>query len=154
MNFPSEWLEFFALLRSHDVEFVIVGAYALAANGRPRASQDIDVFVNPTKSNAQKLARALDEFGYSELAKVAATEFAVPAKMASLGNPPLQIDIMNAVDGVSFAEAAAGAIHDTTTGIEISFLGLRELVANKKATGRAKDKLDIELLREAGLLKE
>jgi len=151
MNFPSEWLEFFGLLKSNDVEFVIVGAYALAANGRPRASQDIDIFVNPTAENAERLARALREFGYEELAQAAATEFAAPAKMASLGRPPLQIDIMNAIDGVSFDDARAGAILDTSTGIDLRFLGLREIVANKSATGRAKDKLDLELLREAGL---
>lgn len=72
--------------------------------------------------------------------------------MATLGVPPLQIDIMNAIDGVSFAEASAGAIDDEVDGIKLSFLGLRELVTNKTASGRTKDKLDIELLREAGLL--
>jgi hypothetical protein len=154
MNFPSEWLEFFGLLKSHDVEFVIVGAYALAANGRPRASQDIDIFVKPSVANARRLSRALETFGYVELAKAAVTEFAVSAKMASLGRPPLQIDIMNAIDGVSFAEASAGAIVDSSGGIELGFLGLRELVANKTASGRTKDKLDIELLREAGLLED
>lgn len=76
MNFPSEWIEFFSLLKSHDVEFVVVGAYALAANGRPRASQDIDILVNPSPQNATRLAHALDKFGYTELAKVAAAEFA------------------------------------------------------------------------------
>jgi len=151
MVFPDEWNEFFGLLRSHGVEFVIVGAYALAANGRPRASQDIDIFVRPSADNAERLATALEAFGYVELAQAAISEFATPAKMASLGRPPLQIDIMNAIDGVSFDEAIAGAIKDDSSE-GLPFLGLRELVANKTAAGRTKDKLDIELLREAGLL--
>jgi hypothetical protein len=71
VELPSEWLEFLSLLQRHDARFVIVGAYALAAHGRPRASQDIGIFVEPSAENAKRVAKALDEFGYPELAKEA-----------------------------------------------------------------------------------
>ncbi len=154
LTLPPEWKEFFGLLRSNGVEFIVVGAYALAAHGRPRATQDIDIFVRPSRENAQRLAKALAEFGYTALAAEAPEAFATPSRMASLGVPPMQIDLLNAIDGVSFDEALAGSLGEDTGGGELRFLGLTQLVANKQASGRTKDLLDIELLREAGLLED
>ena len=151
MRLPPEWLEFFECLRSNEVEFVIVGAYALAVHGLPRASQDIDVFVRPTTENARRIAKALGDFGYPALSEAASEAFASPARMATLGTPPLRIDIMNAIDGVSFEEAASESVKLEVAGTSMPFLGLAHLVANKLATGRTKDRLDVELLREAGL---
>jgi len=152
VKLPPEWIEFFGLLRSNGVEFIVVGAYALAAHGRPRATQDIDILVRPSQSNAANLARALDQFGYSELASEAGEAFQTPNRMASLGNPPMRIDIMNAIDGVKFDEALKGSLVQDLGPLQLHFLGLAELVKNKTATGRVKDKLDLELLREAGLI--
>jgi hypothetical protein len=133
---------------------VIVGAYALAAHGRPRASQDIDIFIEPSAENASRVAQALEEFGYPELAKESGEAFANPPRMASLGVPPLRIDLMNYIDGVPFARAYSGAMRESLGDLEVRFLGLTDFVATKKASGRTKDLLDIELLKESGLWDE
>jgi hypothetical protein len=88
---------------------LIVGAHALAANGRPRATQDLDGFVDPTRANAKRLAAALAEFGLAALAQEAA-RFAEPDRMATLGNEPLRIDIMTSIAGVTFREAWRGRL--------------------------------------------
>jgi hypothetical protein len=104
MKLPHDWNEFIASLRSHRVRFLIVGAHAMAQHGVVRFSQDLDVFVEPTPANARRLGRALAEFGYRALAAEAA-QFAVRGRMATLGVPPLQIDLMNDISGVTFATA-------------------------------------------------
>jgi len=154
VDLPSEWLEFLSLLQRYDAKFVIVGAYALAAHGRPRASQDIDIFVEPSAENAERVAKALDDFGYPELAKESVEAFSNPPRMASLGLPPLRIDIMNHIDGVPFQRAYAGALEETLGGVDVRFIGLSDFVATKRASGRTKDLLDIELLKESGLWDE
>jgi hypothetical protein len=104
MTLPADWSEFIGLLCSHRVRFLVVGAHALAASGRPRATQDLDLFVEPSAANARRLGRALGEFGFGDLAKEAA-QFTVRDRMAILGREPLRIDIMTSITGVSFSRA-------------------------------------------------
>jgi len=147
MKLPPDWNEFLELLFAHDVRFLIVGAHAVAANGRPRATQDLDVWVEPTTVNAARLCAALADFGFDGLAG-ATEEFATPERMATLGKPPLRIDIMTSIDGVSFDDAWRGRLEANLDKHKVSFLGRAELLRNKRASGRAKDLLDIELLNE------
>jgi hypothetical protein len=147
VTLPPDWNELISLLCSHRVRFLIVGAHALAANGRPRATQDLDIFVEPTPENAEYLGAALAEFGFSALAREA-HRFAEPDRMATLGRPPLRIDIMTSITGVSFEQAWAGRLQATLGGHEIGFLGRDELIANKRASGRPKDLADLALLAE------
>jgi hypothetical protein len=114
------------LLISHRVRFVIVGAHALAALGRPRNTLDLDVFVEPTLRNAQRFAAAAEAYGLSGLAEVAA-ELARGAKMTRIGDPPLRIDVMNPIDGVSFAAAWSGRRRARIDGLLVAFLGETEL---------------------------
>ncbi|HVU02048.1 MAG TPA: hypothetical protein VHE30_09860 [Polyangiaceae bacterium] len=148
MELPHEWREFIDLLLSHRVRFVVVGAHALAALGRPRATQDIDLLVEPTEANARRLCDALKAFGFTALAReqVAFTE---PDRMATLGQPPLRIDVMTSISGVTFEEAWAGRVKTRVGGRTIGFLGRAEFVKNKRASGRTKDLLDIALLEES-----
>src|SRR5512141_2738238 len=104
MDLPSEWSEFIDLLCAHHVRFLIVGAHALAANGRPRATGDLDFWVEPTRENARRLSAAIREFGFDALAEQGA-EFARPDRMATLGLPPLRIDVMTSITGVTFKRA-------------------------------------------------
>ncbi len=145
MKLPPEWRSFIDLLCTHKVRFVIVGAHALAAHGRPRATQDLDVLVAPTLVNARRVGAALHEFGFKALAR-AWRRFTGDECFVRLGLPPLQIDIMTHVTGVSFATAWRGRVVLTVDGLEIPFLGEAELRVNKAATGRAKDALDLVLL--------
>ncbi len=151
MKVPPDWSEFINLLLSHGVRFLIVGAHALAASGRPRATLDLDVFVEPTAANAKRLVAALQAFGFPALGDEAKS-FAQADRMATLGREPLRIDVMTSITGVSFREAWKGRLVAHFGAHEVPFLGLAELVKNKLASGRLKDQLDVELLREAGLM--
>jgi hypothetical protein len=147
---PPDWNEFIGLLNAHRVRYLIVGAHALAANGRPRATQDLDVFIERTPANVARLAAALRSFGFVALADECA-RFREPERMATLGTPPLRIDIMNHIDGVSFKDAWKGRLKAQFGDHPVAFLGLEQLRANKLASGRAKDRADVALLDEMDL---
>ncbi len=147
---PPEWHEFLSLLSSHRVRFLVVGAHALAALGRPRATGDLDIFVEPTPTNAARIADVFAAFGMPALAAVAAAQLAVPDRMTRLGNEPLRIDVMSSISGVSFAEAWASRVRGRLGPLQVGFLGRDAFVRNKKASGRTKDLLDIALLAETG----
>jgi len=151
VTFPPDWNEFISLLCSNRVRFVIVGAHALAANGVPRATGDLNVFVEPSAENARRMTTVLESFGFPALAE-AAEKLAEPDRMATTGRVPLRIDIMTSIDGVSFEQAYEGRLEARLGPHLVPFLGLRELVTNKRKAGRTKDLLDIALLEEAGLL--
>jgi hypothetical protein len=145
VKLPREWRSFIALLSAHRVRFLIVGAHALAVHGRPRATQDLDVLVQPTEANARRVAAALHDFGFPVLAK-AWRRFTRDDCFARLGLPPLQIDVLTSITGVSFAAAWKGRVVSQIDDLEVSYLGEAELRTNKAATGRPKDALDLELL--------
>jgi hypothetical protein len=148
VTFPPDWKELIDLLSSNRVRFLIVGAHALAVHGRPRATGDLDLLVEPSLQNARRLAGALKAFGFHALAKEA-DAFAQPDRMATLGREPLRVDIMTSISGVSFAAAWRGRKRVRLSGRTVGVLGLREFIANKRASARPKDLLDIELLEEA-----
>ena len=144
---PADWNEFIGLLNAEKVRYLVVGAHALAANGRPRATQDLDIFIERTKANIARLASALRAFGFAELADECG-RFEQPERMATLGKPPLRIDIMNHIDGVSFRDAWRGRLVAQFGDHRVGFLGLEQLRTNKLAAGRAKDLADIAIMEE------
>jgi hypothetical protein len=138
--------DFVDLLRSFaaaDVRFLIVGAYALAHHGRPRATGDLDVWVDATPTNAPRVMRALGAFG-APLQDITEHDFARPGVVFQIGLPPGRIDILTDLTGLTFADAwpdrEAGRFGELT----VDFLGREAFVRNKRATGRAKDVGDIE----------
>src|SRR5258708_5963272 len=147
VNLPPDWSAFIGLLCSHRVRFLVVGAHALAASGRPRATQDLDILVEPTPANARRLGLALAEFGLAAVA-AEAWQFAIPDRMAILGREPLRIDILTSITGVTFARAWKGRRRLKLDKQLVGFLGEAELKRNKRAAGRPKDLLDLELLKE------
>lgn len=147
MKLPPDWSEFIGLLNAHEVRYLIVGAHAVAANGRPRATQDIDFWVEPSETNAKRLRDVLVEFGFPELA-AQADQFTIPDRMATLGRPPLRIDIMTSVTGLTFQQAWPGRLIARFGEHEVGFLGRAELLVNKRASGRPKDNADVALLTE------
>jgi hypothetical protein len=147
MKLPPDWTELIELLLSHRVRFLVVGAHALAAHGRPRATQDLDLFVDPTEANARRLGDALAEFGYPALARQW-KKFTERDRMATLGKEPLRIDIMTSISGVDFARAWKRRLRVRYGRKTVAFLGRQDLVMNKKASGRTKDLLDLALLEE------
>ena len=148
MKLQPDFKEFLRLLLSHRVRFVIVGAHALAAHGKPRFTGDIDVFVEPTKANAARLLGALADFGFGT-AGLRAEDFTQPDRIAQLGHPPVRIDLLTSISGVTFREAWKGRVATRLGGLDVAVLGVRELVKNKRASGRPKDPADVALLEDS-----
>jgi len=124
---------------------LIVGGYAVGFHGFPRYTGDIDVWVNSTADNAEKVLKSLDEFGFGDF-NLSKEDFLTKKNLFQLGNPPFRIDIIISIDGVTFKEAFLKKIVKSIDGIEINFIGLNELIKNKQASGREKDLLDLKNL--------
>ncbi len=135
-------------LAEASVEFVIVGAYALAFHGAPRASGDIDLFVRPTPDNAQRVFDALARFG-APLASAGVTpaDFARAGLVYQIGLPPRRIDILTEISGVGFDEAWVSRATGQIDGRTVSFIGRTALLKNKEAAGRPQDIADAARLR-------
>lgn len=144
--FHSDWSEFIGLLLHHRVRFLVVGGHAVAVHGIPRATFVLDVLVEPSVTNATRLGEALRAFGFPALSAKAGY-FALPQRMAALGNVPLRIDVMSSIDGVSFPEAWRGKVVERLADLEVPFLGRAALLKNKTAAGRPKDLADVAAIQ-------
>ncbi len=147
MEIPNDFKELLELFNSHEVEYLIVGGYALAFHGAPRVTGDIDLFVRPVRENAERILAALDEFGFGSL-DLSLDDFAKPGNIVQLGVPPLRVDIITSVTGVPWDKAEAGAVPGRYGAISVHFIGRDDFIANKRAVGRLKDAADIEALGE------
>lgn len=133
-----------------DVEFVVVGAYALSFHGAPRASGDIDIFVRPSVDNAARVWRALLAFGAPlSSAGVAQGDFERPDVVYQIGLPPRRVDVLTSISGVSFDEAWASRATANVEGRAIHFIGRDMFVRNKLAAGRPKDLADAARLTKS-----
>lgn len=139
----DDFVDMLAALAEHEVDFVVVGAYALAAHGFPRATGDIDLLVRPTKENSSKVYRALRAFGAPvEAHGVKEQDFAEPGHVYQIGLPPRRIDILTSISGVSFDEALQGALTASLGPVTTRFIGKAAMIRNKRASGRPKDLVD------------
>lgn len=130
------------------VEFVVVGAHALALHGVPRATGDLDVLVRPSGENAQRVWRALTAFGAPmDAAGVRVEDLATPGIVYQIGLPPSRIDVLTEISGVTFDDAWSSRESCDLEGATVHFLGRDALIRNKEATGRAKDLADVARLR-------
>ncbi len=141
----ADYKEMLQLLSEEQVDYIIVGAYALGTHGYPRATGDIDIWIKPDSVNSKKLYKALARFGVP-LDKVNADEFSSEGIIFQIGVVPRRIDIITQIDGISYEEADEDKIIVETEGLKIPVLSLDKLIKNKKATGREKDKLDIKII--------
>ncbi len=126
-----------------DVRFLIVGAYALALHGRPRATGDLDVWIEATPENARRVVRALAAFG-APLTDVAEPDFAREGVTYQIGVPPGRIDILTTLTGLSFVEAWPDRMRRPFGDIDVDFIGRASFIRNKRATARPKDLADID----------
>lgn len=127
----------------HDVRFLIVGAYALALHGRPRATGDLDVWVDATPENAPRVMRALAAFG-APLSEISEADLSRPGVVFQLGVAPGRVDILTALTGLTFEEAWPDRVRHAFGPVTVDFIGRDSFIRNKRATGRAKDLGDIE----------
>ena len=141
----NDFKELFVLFNKHNVEYVIVGGYALAYHGAPRYTGDIDVLINPTEKNAECVLKALDEFGFSSLG-LSQNDFTQPQQVLQLGYPPSRIDILTSVSGVDWNEITENTVSDNFMGQQVRYIGLEQFIKNKRASGRPKDLADIDAL--------
>lgn len=140
--------DFRDLLRAfvaHDVRFMVVGAYALAVLGRPRATGDLDVWIDATAENAPRVLAALREFG-APLLDLTVADLSRPGVVFQIGLPPLRIDVLTVIDGVDFATAWPRHVTADFDGVTVPVIGREDFLANKRATGRLKDRADAERL--------
>lgn len=131
------------------VEFLLVGAYALAAHGAPRATGDLDLWISPSAENAGRTWRALVRFGAS-LTGLSEADLSTPGTVVQIGREPCRIDLLTAIDGVGFDEAWGAKREIQVDGMTIPVIGRREFLKNKRATGRLKDLADAERLESGG----
>src|SRR5262245_17772291 len=145
MDLAPDFDEFIASLIAHGVEFVIVGAYALAFHGAPRFTGDLDILVQPTVDNAKHLLAALESFGFpvAELSPEAGTD---RRRRWQMGAPAVRIDVMSAISGVEGPEVWVDRVEGPFGRHTVAFLGRETFLRNKRAAARPKDLADIDAL--------
>lgn len=146
--FTDDFSAFLKLLDAHDVEYLLVGGYAVGVHGYPRATADLDIWLARRPENAERVVAALSEFGF-QTTELAPTLFISPDSLVRLGRAPFRIELMTTIDGVEFDACAVRAIRIDVDGVSVPVIGLADLRANKRAAGRHKDLADLEQLPEA-----
>jgi hypothetical protein len=146
MIFEKDFIDFIELLNLHQVEYMVVGAHALAFHGRPRHTGDLDIWIKPSLENAEKMVAVLKDFGFDSLG-LTKDDFLKENYVTQLGYPPLRIDILNAISGVDFDDAYQGKVIGQYEDLSILFINISDFIANKQASGRPKDIGDIDALQ-------
>ncbi len=149
MKLQKDLREFVESLISERAEFVVIGGHAVAYHGHPRYTGDIDFLVRPTVGNAARVLEALRLFGFGDLG-LTADDFIRPENVVQLGRPPNRIDLLTTISGVNFDRVWSGRVIATLDGLPVAFIGWDELIANKRASGRAKDLADVAALTAVG----
>ena len=141
----KDFKEFVALLKKHEAQYMIVGGYAVGVHGYPRYTGDLDIWLNPTTTNAGRILRAIDEFGFGSF-NLTVEDLTKEGNVIQFGQPPLRIDLLTSIDGVAFDACYANRKVVTFGGLPMNFIGYHDLITNKKATGRHRDLDDVENL--------
>jgi hypothetical protein len=148
LDLAPDFNEFCALLRARHVEFVIVGAHALAFHGHPRYTGDLDILVRPTIQNAERLLSAIADFGFDDVPLTPA-QVIEPARLIEMGVAPVQIHVMSEISGVPWDEVWMTREMGRLGFENVAFIGREAFIRNKRAAGRAQDIADIEALRDS-----
>ncbi len=145
MALSQDLKEFLQLLETHQVEYLVVGGFAVAAHGHPRYTKDIDLWVRPSAENARKLVNCLQEFGFASFG-IKAEDFLEPDVVIQLGHPPNRIDLLTQPSGVDFEAFYSNRVRTLLEGVPVNLIDLESLKANKRASGRHQDLADLENL--------
>lgn len=145
IHLPSDFKEFLQLLNSHQVKYLLIGGYAVGYYGYPRATGDMDIWVAISPQNAESLVAVLKEFGFA-VPDLSIELFLKKEQIIRMGIPPMRLEILTTISGVSFEECYAERTIDVIDGVKINFINLSHLKINKKASGRHKDINDLENL--------
>ena len=142
IQLPPDFKEFLRSLNSKRVEYLLIGGYAVGYHGYPRPTGDLDIWINNTRENAERAASALEDFGFNCPLNVLLEN----NQVARIGVPPFRIEVLTTIDGVSFSECYAERVDGVLDGVEVTLISLAKLKENKRASGRSKDKMDLENL--------
>jgi len=140
-----DFREMLSALSDAGAEYLIVGAYALAVHGVPRATGDLDFWIRATPDNAERVLAALAAFG-APTADLSTDDLLAPDRVIQLGYPPVRIDLLTSIDGVGFDEAWPARLETTVAGQRVNVIGRDDLIRNKRSVGRPRDLADIEEL--------
>jgi predicted nucleotidyltransferase len=144
----NDFKEFIQLLNKHKVKYLLVGGYAISLYSRPKSTQDIDIFIESSIPNANKILKVLDEFGLTSLG-ITGNDLRTKDRVVQLGVTPLRIDLMTSIEGVKFAKAYKNRTKITYWGVRnVSFISYKDLITNKKTVGREKDIQDLKWLQK------
>jgi hypothetical protein len=141
----QDFKDMLSVFSDHQIEYMLVGAYAMAAHGFPRATGDLDLWIRPSSQNAARVMKALKDFG-APVGDLTLNDLMTEGIVFQIGVEPNRIDLITKISGVSFTEAENNRLIVELDGLRIPVIGKQELIINKRATGRAKDILDAERL--------
>ena len=144
--FSQDFREFLELLIKNKAEYLIVGGYAVGIHGHPRYTGDLDIWLNATTLNAEQILRSVNQFGFSSF-KLTQEDFTKPGNVIQLGYPPLRIDLLTEIDGVTFVECFRNRKEVIIDDLTVNFIGYKDLLKNKKESGRPRDIDDIDHLK-------
>lgn len=147
MELTQDFREFVELLNKYEVRYLIVGGYAVAFHGHPRYTKDLDVWLEPTPENANRLLAALNEFGFGSLG-LTVEDFIHPGWVVQLGRPPNRIDLLTSVQALEFAICIRRKESLPVSGVDVPFVNREDLITNKRAVGRFQDLADIQQLSD------
>lgn len=147
IQLPRDFQDFIRLLNRHGVEYLVVGGYAVAIHGYVRYTGDIDFFIALNPDNAQKMVDVFHAFGFN-MRELNQALFLDKGKIIRIGTEPMRLEVLNQIDGVEFSDCYKNRKELRSGGLHINFIGLAELVKNKRATGRGKDQIDAEELEK------
>ncbi len=142
----QDFREFIELLIENKAEYLIVGGYAVGIHGHPRYTGDLDIWLNPTIQNAELILRSVNEFGFSSF-NLSVSDFTKPGNVIQLGHPPLRIDLLTEIDGVTFDECFKNKREVTIDDLTVNFIGYNDLLKNKRKSGRPRDIDDLDNLK-------
>jgi predicted nucleotidyltransferase len=145
IRLPQDFKEFLQLLNSKKIEYLVIGGYAVAFHGHPRATGDLDIWIATSRDNAHKTVEAIKEFGFNN-PELKEEIFLKKNRNIRMGNEPLRIEILTSIDGVEFSECYSNKKLAAIDDIEVNFISLKDLKKNKIASGRLQDLADIENL--------
>lgn len=141
-HLPRDFKEFLQLLNSKQVEYLLVGGYAVSYHGYPRATGDMDIWIAIDPRNAEKVVEALKEFGFG-LPNLSQDMFLAEQRIIRMGMPPFRIEVFTTISGVDFDACYAHRVTDIVDEVEINFISLKDLKLNKESSGRPKDVNDL-----------
>jgi len=147
MEVQPDFRDLLELLNEHQVEFMLVGGYALAFYGAPRYTGDMDIYVHVSSRNAARIMVALKEFGFGSVG-LTAEDFMKENMVIQLGVPPVRVDIVTSLTGISWEDAFTNRVQGKYGDVSVFYIGRDQFISNKKATGRNKDLADLEALGE------